>query len=107
MGAARAGVLVVGAGPTGLALASELALAGVQCVVLERRDRPRADSRAICLHARSMEMLDLRGQAEVFAEAGLAVPSFPLGPRGAVIKFGRSEERRVGKECRSRWSPYH
>ena len=21
--------------------------------------------------------------------------------------FGRSEERRVGKECRSRWSPYH
>src|SRR3989442_15856620 len=22
-------------------------------------------------------------------------------------KFGRSEERRVGKECRSRWSPYH
>ena len=24
-----------------------------------------------------------------------------------VIKFLRSEERRVGKECRSRWSPYH
>ena len=23
------------------------------------------------------------------------------------IKRGRSEERRVGKECRSRWSPYH
>ena len=23
------------------------------------------------------------------------------------ILFGRSEERRVGKECRSRWSPYH
>ena len=26
-------------------------------------------------------------------------------PRGKVM--GRSEERRVGKECRSRWSPYH
>ena len=25
----------------------------------------------------------------------------------AAIKNGRSEERRVGKECRSRWSPYH
>ena len=25
----------------------------------------------------------------------------------AVARFGRSEERRVGKECRSRWSPYH
>ena len=24
-----------------------------------------------------------------------------------VIEAGRSEERRVGKECRSRWSPYH
>src|SRR3712207_8350289 len=26
---------------------------------------------------------------------------------GAVEQAGRSEERRVGKECRSRWSPYH
>src|SRR2546421_1435795 len=25
----------------------------------------------------------------------------------ALLLFGRSEERRVGKECRSRWSPYH
>ena len=25
----------------------------------------------------------------------------------AVLLVGRSEERRVGKECRSRWSPYH
>src|SRR2546430_9448906 len=24
-----------------------------------------------------------------------------------AVSFGRSEERRVGKECRSRWSPYH
>ena len=25
----------------------------------------------------------------------------------AIVRAGRSEERRVGKECRSRWSPYH
>ena len=31
---------------------------------------------------------------------GITVVEFSLG-------FGRSEERRVGKECRSRWSPYH
>jgi 2-polyprenyl-6-methoxyphenol hydroxylase-like FAD-dependent oxidoreductase len=85
--AAEAGVAIVGAGPTGLLLASELALAGVRCGVLERRAGPREDSRAICLHTRSMEALDLRGQAEVFADAGLPVPSFPLGPRGAKIDF--------------------
>src|SRR3712207_9298663 len=31
----------------------------------------------------------------------------PRGKRGLVAGMGRSEERRVGKECRSRWSPYH
>ena len=31
----------------------------------------------------------------------------PLVPNYPGIRFGRSEERRVGKECRSRWSPYH
>ena len=32
----------------------------------------------------------------------------PIVVPGAQIKFfDRSEERRVGKECRSRWSPYH
>src|ERR1041385_1549688 len=30
-----------------------------------------------------------------------------LGPLGAILEPYRSEERRVGKECRSRWSPYH
>src|SRR5574342_944788 len=32
---------------------------------------------------------------------------FLLPERGQVHWLGRSEERRVGKECRSRWSPYH
>jgi 2-polyprenyl-6-methoxyphenol hydroxylase-like FAD-dependent oxidoreductase len=82
-------VIVTGAGPTGLALAAELALAGVETLVFERRSGLRTDSRAICLHARSMEVLDLRGQAERFARAGLPVPSFPLGLRGAAIGFRR------------------
>src|SRR3989449_11539491 len=29
------------------------------------------------------------------------------GARAAAVRWQRSEERRVGKECRSRWSPYH
>src|SRR2546425_264446 len=43
--------------------------------------------------------------------ADLAVPLGPgkgfSGLGGAPARFIRSEERRVGKECRSRWSPYH
>src|SRR5271156_7030100 len=34
-------------------------------------------------------------------------PSGAGGLEGRVPEPGRSEERRVGKECRSRWSPYH
>src|SRR2546425_13090410 len=30
-----------------------------------------------------------------------------LEPRDRLLELARSEERRVGKECRSRWSPYH
>src|SRR5256884_9259344 len=43
-------------------------------------------------------------QAEVRANSFAA--AF-LMPEGGVREFLRSEERRVGKECRSRWSPYH
>jgi 2-polyprenyl-6-methoxyphenol hydroxylase-like FAD-dependent oxidoreductase len=82
-------VIVVGAWPTGLAVASEIALAGASCLVLERRTGLRTDSRAACLHARTMEMLDLRGQAERFAQVGFPVRSFPLGLRGAAIDLRR------------------
>jgi 2-polyprenyl-6-methoxyphenol hydroxylase-like FAD-dependent oxidoreductase len=87
--ALTADVVVVGAGPTGLTVAAGLALAGVSCQVLERRPGLRSDSRAICLHARSMEALDLRGQAGLFAAAGLPVRSFPLGLKGTAIDFTR------------------
>src|SRR3989449_9140222 len=38
---------------------------------------------------------------------GLAVPLVVAVSTGLSARSGRSEERRVGKECRSRWSPYH
>ena len=34
-------------------------------------------------------------------------PSCPDSKTPSTIAVERSEERRVGKECRSRWSPYH
>ena len=45
---------------------------------------------------------DMRSPAGVFS-LGAAYGYDPAPPRGSR----RSEERRVGKECRSRWSPYH
>ncbi len=64
-------VLIVGGGPTGLMLAGELALAGVDAAIVERR--PSQDlpgSRAGGLHARTIEVLDQRGIADRFLAEG-------------------------------------
>ncbi|MGW4065653.1 FAD-dependent monooxygenase [Amycolatopsis sp. NPDC004747] len=54
-------VVVAGAGPTGLMLANELALAGVDTVVLERMHERTGLSKALNLQPRTAEVLDLRG----------------------------------------------
>jgi 2-polyprenyl-6-methoxyphenol hydroxylase-like FAD-dependent oxidoreductase len=65
-------VVIVGAGPTGLMLAGELALAGTDVVVLERRtSRDLAGSRAGGMTSRTIEVLDQRGIAERFLAAGV------------------------------------
>ena len=70
------GVVIAGAGPTGLMLAAELALAGVDVVIVERRtDREFDGSRAGGLHARTLEVLDQRGVAERFLAAGQPHPA--------------------------------
>jgi 2-polyprenyl-6-methoxyphenol hydroxylase-like FAD-dependent oxidoreductase len=64
-------VVVAGGGPTGLMLAGELALAGVDVAIVERRasqDLP--GSRAGGLHARTIEVLDQRGIADRFLSEG-------------------------------------
>ena len=64
-------VVIAGAGPTGLMLAGELALAGVDVAVVERRasqDLP--GSRAGGLHSRTIEVLDQRGIADRFLSEG-------------------------------------
>ena len=67
----RHDVVVVGAGPTGLTLAGELALAGVDVGIAERRaHRTLAGSRAGGLHSRTIEVFDQRGIAERFLAEG-------------------------------------
>ena len=66
-------VVVVGAGPTGLMLAGELALAGIDVAIVERRDsQGLAGQRAGGLHARTIEVLDQRGIADRFLSEGQA-----------------------------------
>jgi 3-(3-hydroxy-phenyl)propionate hydroxylase len=68
---AEHGVVIAGGGPTGLMLAGELALAGVDVAIVERRagqDLP--GSRAGGLHSRTIEILDQRGIADRFLAEG-------------------------------------
>ena len=64
-------VVIAGGGPTGLMLAGELALAGIDVGIVERRASQDVDgSRAGGLHSRTIEVLDQRGIAERFLAAG-------------------------------------
>jgi 2-polyprenyl-6-methoxyphenol hydroxylase-like FAD-dependent oxidoreductase len=64
-------VLIAGGGPTGLMLGAELALAGVDVAIVERRpNQELPGSRAGGLHSRTIEVLDQRGIAERFLSEG-------------------------------------
>ena len=65
------GVVIAGGGPTGLMLAGELALAGVDAAIVERRpSQDLESSRAGGLHSRTIEVLDQRGIADRFLSQG-------------------------------------
>src|SRR5262245_17323499 len=70
----RADVVIVGAGPTGLLLAGDLAATGVSVTVLERRAAHESNlTRAFALHARTLEVLDARGLADDVVSTGARV----------------------------------
>ena len=88
-------VIVVGAGPTGLMLACELALAGVRCRVLDRRAGQSNMTRAFAVHARTLELLDARGLADELVPQGVPVrqlaPAARRDPRSDRVRHALSD----------------
>ena len=99
-------VVIAGAGPTGMMLAGELTLAGIDVAIVERRaNQERESSRAGGLHSRTIEVLDQRGIADRFLSQGQAmqiqgfagipldISDFPTRhPYGLALWQKRSEE---------------
>ncbi|MGA9719808.1 MAG: FAD-dependent monooxygenase [Acidobacteriaceae bacterium] len=80
-------VVIAGGGPTGLMLAGELALAGVDVAVVERRaSQDLVGSRAGGLHARTIEIFDQRGIADRFIAEGQVTQN--VGFAGVILNIG-------------------
>ncbi len=94
-------VLVIGAGPTGLTAANILAQSGVDFRIIDKTDGPVEESRALVVHAKSLELLGKLGLAERAVEGGERL--------GAAVAL--KEGKRVGKltffeDDRDNLSPY-
>ncbi|MFD3376017.1 MULTISPECIES: FAD-dependent monooxygenase [unclassified Streptomyces] len=75
-------VIVVGAGPTGLLLAGDLATAGIPVTLVEKRPHRTSNlSRAFALHARTLEQLDARGLADELESKGQTLDRLRLFSR--------------------------
>ena len=83
MSSAQNSVLIVGAGPTGMTAALELARFGIPVRLIERAVEPATTSRAIGVQARTLELLEPRGLAEQLVKAG------NLGIGGSIYGGGK------------------
>jgi len=89
-------VVIAGAGPTGLVLASILAARGVPFVLLDRLAEGANTSRAAVVHARTLEVLEPLKVTDRLQAAGHLVPMFSLRDRDrtlAAIRFDRLPTR--------------
>src|SRR5256885_4305820 len=91
----RLPVLVVGAGPTGLALALWLARLGVRIRIVDKSDDVAPVSRALGVHARTLEFYRQLGFADEAVARGVIVPTLNLWTRGT--KVARVPFRNVGE----------
>jgi 2-polyprenyl-6-methoxyphenol hydroxylase-like FAD-dependent oxidoreductase len=80
-----ADVLIVGAGPTGLALALALSARGVRALVVDRLAESANTSRAAVVHARTLEVVEPLGVAATLVAKGLKAPRFTVRDRDRVL----------------------
>lgn len=78
-------VLIVGAGPTGLALALTLQRAGVDYVLIDKLAKGQQTSRAAVIHAHTLEMLAETGVSDTLAANGLRLTKFSLRDRDQLL----------------------
>ncbi|GFG63477.1 FAD-binding monooxygenase [Mycobacterium kubicae] len=78
-------VVVVGAGPVGLVAAYELARRGVRVRVIDKLSQPTTESRAIALHARSLDMLDRMGVIEDLLATGVKSTGMNMVANGKTL----------------------
>ena len=86
-------VVIVGAGPVGLWLACELALAKVKVAVLERRTERVKQSRALGMQGRTLEVFALRGLADRFVSRGRTMPFGHFGGLATPLDLSVFETR--------------
>ncbi len=92
----RTEVLIVGAGPTGLALAISLRQAGVDHLLIDRLPQGQNTSRAAVIHAHTLEMLEPLGVTETLTARGLKLDRFAIRDRDRPrlqLGFGRLPSR--------------
>jgi 2-polyprenyl-6-methoxyphenol hydroxylase-like FAD-dependent oxidoreductase len=78
-------VLVVGAGPTGLVLACELLGRGVRTRIIDKGEGVVLETRALGVHARTLEVLDMMGLADRFVARGQVVRCFRMYADGQPL----------------------
>jgi 2-polyprenyl-6-methoxyphenol hydroxylase-like FAD-dependent oxidoreductase len=92
----RSKALIVGAGPTGLVMAHELARDGIQCRLIDKATRRAMQSRAIAIHSRTVETFELMGLADAFLSAGHRITGVNVyGDSGRIAhaEFGMLDTR--------------
>ena len=86
-------VLIVGAGPTGLVLAHELARAEIQCRLIDQAAHRATQSRAIAIHSRTLETFELMKVVDDFLTAGQRINAVDIYGSGGLIAHNGFETR--------------